>query len=77
MRCDLAPNLGTVGYLGDEALDGTRGDPKRVMDGKVILDQRPDARRELQDPALRFGAVGPTLAVDGQPLLLPINIFFP
>jgi hypothetical protein len=77
MRGHLTPDLGTVGHLGNEALNGARRDPKRVMDGKVILDQRPNASRELQDPALGFGAVRSALAVDGQPLLLPVNIVFP
>ncbi len=47
------------------------------MDRKVILDQGRDAGGGLQNPALRFGAVGAALAVDRQPLPLPINILFP
>src|SRR5688572_29972022 len=67
-----------AGFVGDtlqDALDSTWRHADAVMDGKVSVNQRAYPVSEGNDTALGLRAVDSTLAIDHQPMILPVDVF--
>ena len=74
MRGDGAGNAGAVRHVLDEELEAAHAQAQRVMQRKVPLDERLEAVGERKNAALGLAPIGPALAVDGEPMPLPVDV---
>lgn len=63
-----------VGHLLDEALNRSNPYAQGVVQAKVAFNERLDSGGQGKDPAFGFASIGPALAVDGQAVVLPVNL---
>src|SRR4029450_5796679 len=75
MRGHRAVDVGFVGNTLEDTLNGAGRHANGVMDSKVSVNQWAYPVGKGNDTALGLRAVDTTLAVDHQPVVLPVDVF--
>lgn len=76
MRRHRPADAHAVGHVLDEELEAAHAEAQGVMQRKVPFNERLDAVGQRNDAALGPATVRPALAVDGEPVPLPVDMVF-
>lgn len=74
MGRDRSPDVGAIGYLLDHALDRPDTDLHSVVQSQMTLKEGLHPRRERDDSPFRQFPIRATLAVDHEPMVLPVQV---